>query len=230
MLLVGEGVHHGNVGEARVLVDDDLAEGAHGDDVDVASEHAGHVLDGFALAKAHFLGREVEGLAAEVVHPHLEADAGSQGRLLEEEGEVLPLEQLTGTALELLGGLQEETDLGGREVGGVKQMACHEKSFGERRPTNNHRVGRGAGPVSRVFGTIEGPQGCSSVGRASASKSECRGFESCHPCQTLFLRSGSGAAVWLADGSLAAYDRWSGPRWWNRQTRCLEGAVPFIGV
>ena len=190
VLLVGEGVDDGNAGEAGVLLDDALAEGAHGDDIDVAGEDAGDVLDRLALAEAHLLRCEVEGLAAKVMHADLEADAGSQRRLLEEEGEVLALEQLAGTTLELQGGLQEETDLGGREVGGIKQMSCHSPSVGEGRPTNNARGARRvAGPVTQGFGTIEGPQGCSSVGRASASKSECRGFESCHPCQTLFLRS-----------------------------------------
>lgn len=28
-------------------------------------------------------------------------------------------------------------------------------------------------------------EGCSSVGRASVSKTECREFEPCHPCQNL---------------------------------------------
>ena len=28
-------------------------------------------------------------------------------------------------------------------------------------------------------------EGCSSVGRASVSKTECREFEPCHPCQAI---------------------------------------------
>ena len=36
------------------------------------------------------------------------------------------------------------------------------------------------------------PQGCSSAGRASVSKTDGRGFESCHPCQ--LPRSADGTA------------------------------------
>ena len=49
---------------------------------------------------------------------------------------------------------------------------------------------------------------CSSVGRAPVSKTGGRGFESLHSCQATVS-----------------------PRWWNWQTRGLEGAVPSgVGV
>ncbi len=34
-------------------------------------------------------------------------------------------------------------------------------------------------------GTFKNTQGCSSVGRVLVSKTSCRGFESCRPCQIL---------------------------------------------
>ncbi len=62
--------------------------------------------------------------------------------------------------------------------------------------------GRGRFTPRKPVDRLDGAQECSSAGRAAVSKTAGRGFESLHSCQNHL------------------------PRWWNWQTRRLEGAVP----
>jgi hypothetical protein len=68
---------------------------------------------------------------------------------------------------------------------------------------------------------MEFEQGCSSVGRASASKSECRGFESCHPCQR--YAPPQAACRWAYELLVSGFV----PRWWNGRHAVLRGQCSF---
>ena len=65
-------------------------------------------------------------------------------------------------------------------------------------------------------------QGCSSVGRASASKSECRGFESCHPCHNALPKPSAACRRMRGLRTIGRV-----PRWWNGRHAVLRGQCSF---
>ena len=73
--------------------DDVVAEDAGHDEIDVAREHHGDVLGGFAFAEADVGGCEVNSVPAEEGHAGLEGNAGAQRRFLEYHRERLVLER-----------------------------------------------------------------------------------------------------------------------------------------
>ena len=136
MLLIRQCVDDGDRREAGVFVHDALAVRAHGHDVDVAGEDAGDIADGFSLAEAHLARGQVHRERAEVVHCDLEADAGAQGRFLEQEREVLTFEQAPRRGLQAGGELQEVGGFGWRKIGGGKEVPgvrLHQRKYRRRR-------------------------------------------------------------------------------------------------
>ncbi len=62
------------------------------DDLDVTREHAADVGNGLALAEADFAGGEIQSVAAQVAHGHVERHPGPQAGLLEHHRQDLVLE------------------------------------------------------------------------------------------------------------------------------------------
>ena len=69
-------LYHGDVGRAGELFQVPVVEGADHDGVDVAGQDAARVRRRLAFADLDLLGAQVERVAAELVHPYLEGDAG----------------------------------------------------------------------------------------------------------------------------------------------------------
>ena len=92
VVIVGQGVHDRHATVFGELFHQVLLEAADYDGVHPAAEAAGDVLDAFALAKANGIGGEQHGVAAELVHAHLESCDSSQRGLFEEHGDVLAMQ------------------------------------------------------------------------------------------------------------------------------------------
>src|SRR5919112_3775397 len=90
MVGVGEAIYHRYVGGAGELFEVPVVEGADHDGVDVAGQDAARVRGRLALADLDLLRTQVKRVAAELVHPDLEGDAGPIGGLLEDHGERAP--------------------------------------------------------------------------------------------------------------------------------------------
>ena len=126
VLAVRERVDHGDARVRGQLHDRRVGEGARRDGVDVAAEHARHVLHGLALAHADLVPAEVDRAPAEVHHRQLEAHAGAQRGLLEDERQGAAAEALRrGGRLEGEGAVEEGAELGGGEVGDGEEVARH---------------------------------------------------------------------------------------------------------
>ena len=91
---IGEAVDHRHRREARQLLGDVVPEGADDDGVAVAAEHARGVAQRLAAADLRALRGEIDGVAAELVHADLEADARARRGLLEDHPERLADERL----------------------------------------------------------------------------------------------------------------------------------------
>src|SRR3712207_2552672 len=87
MVLVGETVYDGHLGGVGELLYLLVVEGADHYGVYVAGEDAAGVRRGLSSAHLYLLGTQGEGMAAELVHPDLEGDAGAVGGLLEDHRE-----------------------------------------------------------------------------------------------------------------------------------------------
>ena len=85
---------------------------------------ARHVGDGLPLAEPHFGLAEIDGVAAELLHRYVEADARAQRRLLEDQRERLAGEQRAAApiALQTQRRLEDALDLVGGEVGDGQQI------------------------------------------------------------------------------------------------------------
>ena len=91
------------------------------DHVDVLAQHAAEIGDALAAAEADVVAQE-ERAAAQVGHGRLEADAGAQRLLLEEQGHHAAGQQRLAQAagelrLQVLGDGEDPLDLGRRQVG-----------------------------------------------------------------------------------------------------------------
>src|SRR5919205_2210896 len=95
---VREAVYYGNVGGAGELLQVPVVEGANHDGVDVAGQDAACIRGSLAFAYLDLLGTQMERVAAELVHPDLEGDAGSVGWLLEDHSEREPAQWPVGDA------------------------------------------------------------------------------------------------------------------------------------
>src|SRR5215207_2118784 len=121
MMLVCEPVYDGDLGGLRQLLGLLVVEGPDHDGVYVAGEDAAGVRRGLAPAYLYLLRQQVEGVAAELVHPDLEGDASAVRGLLEDhrqcpaaqgpEGDARPLEAFQ------LDGLGEGEAVAAREGG-----------------------------------------------------------------------------------------------------------------
>src|SRR5688572_21368829 len=93
MVGVRESVYYGDVGCAGELFEITVVEGADHDGVDVAGEDAARVGRSLAFADLDLLWTQVERVAAELVHPYLERDAGPVGWFLEDHRERTPAQR-----------------------------------------------------------------------------------------------------------------------------------------
>ena len=117
VLQLAERVDDGHLGPLGKLVDSLVREGADGDPVRHARQHAGHVTHRLARARAHLLRPEVDGAPTEAVHGDLERDARAQRGLLEHEREHLPGQlRPAPITLDRERGVDELVELVGREV------------------------------------------------------------------------------------------------------------------
>ena len=92
MVVIGQGVHDRHAAVFGELFHQVLLEAADYDGVHPAAKATGDVLDAFALAKTDRIGGEQYGVAAELVHAHLESGDSSQRGLFEEHGDVLAVQ------------------------------------------------------------------------------------------------------------------------------------------
>ena len=118
---VGEAVDHRHAGVFGEALDDRLLEGADHHDVAHPRDHLGGVFDGLAAAELGITRVEVDGRAAELLHPRLEGQPRARAGLLEDHHQ-RPVEQrVVGfVALELLldpaGAGKEIVVLGASEI------------------------------------------------------------------------------------------------------------------
>ena len=87
MVIVGEAVDDGHARPLGQLVDVGLRERADHDRVEVAREHHRRVAHGLAAAQLELALRQVERVAAELVHADLEGHARARGGLVEDHAE-----------------------------------------------------------------------------------------------------------------------------------------------
>ena len=92
MVVIGQGVHDRHAAVFGELFDEILLEATDYDGVHPAAKATGDVLDAFTLAKTDGIGGEQHGVAAELVHAHLEGGNCAQRRFLEEHGDVLAVQ------------------------------------------------------------------------------------------------------------------------------------------
>jgi hypothetical protein len=98
--------------------------GAGGDDIDITAEDPSDVGDRLALAEADFGLAQVDGVAAQLLHGDIEADAGAQGGLFEDQGERFPYQRIMAApSLQAEGGLEMVSPLGA-EVGDGEHVAA----------------------------------------------------------------------------------------------------------
>ena len=95
---VREAVYYGDVGCAGEFLQVPVVEGTDHYGVDVAGEDAARVGRRLAFADLYLLWAQVERVAAELVHPDLEGDAGPVGWLLEDHRERAPPQGPVGDA------------------------------------------------------------------------------------------------------------------------------------
>jgi hypothetical protein len=93
MVVVGEPVDDGHLAVARELHDRLVLERTRLDHVAHPREHLGRVVERLAHAEVDLAGLEVERVAAELGHRHLEGDAGARGGLLEDHPQRAVVEQ-----------------------------------------------------------------------------------------------------------------------------------------
>ena len=137
--VVGKGVHDRDATEFGEFFHELLLEATDHDGVYPAAEAAGDVLYAFALAESDGIRGEENGVAAELVHAHLESGDGSQGGLLEEHGDVLAVQTVGHLArmdlfLEARGNLDGFQDLFFAPVHEAEEMLVtidHLQSFGQ---------------------------------------------------------------------------------------------------
>ena len=94
MIVICQSVHNRNGTVFSEFFDELLLEATDHNGVDPAAEAAGDILDAFALAKTDRIRGEEHGVAAELVHAHLESRNSSQRRFFEEHGDVLAVESV----------------------------------------------------------------------------------------------------------------------------------------
>lgn len=94
MVIVGQCVHDRDGTVFSEFFDELLLEATDHDGVHPAAEAAGDILDAFALAETDRIRGEEYGVAAELVHAHLESRNSSQRRFFEEHGDVLAVESV----------------------------------------------------------------------------------------------------------------------------------------
>ena len=124
---VGQPVDHRAVAVLGQIDGRHVRVGPQDDDVNIFAQHAAEIGDALAAAETDVLAEE-ERTAAEVDHRRLEAHAGPQRLLLEEQGHHPAGQQrLAETALELgfqvFGDGEDALDFGSRQVGQRQQMS-----------------------------------------------------------------------------------------------------------
>ena len=90
--IVGQCVHDRDSAVFSEFFDELLLEATDHNGVHPTAEAAGDILDAFAFAKTDRIRGEEHGVAAELVHAHLESRNSSQRRFFEEHGNVLAVE------------------------------------------------------------------------------------------------------------------------------------------
>ncbi len=98
VIIVGQGVHDRNRAVFSEFFDELLLEATDHNGVHPAAEAAGDILDAFAFAKTDRIRGEEHGVAAELVHAHLESGDSSQRRLFEEHGDILAVKTVRNLA------------------------------------------------------------------------------------------------------------------------------------
>ena len=139
VIVVGQGVHYRHATEFGEFFHQLLLEAADHDGVHPAGKAAGHVLDAFTLAETDGIRCEQHGMAAQLVHAHLERGDGSQRGLLEEHGDVLAVQTVGNLAgvdlfLEARGNLDGFEDFFFAPVHEAEEMFVaidHLQSFGQ---------------------------------------------------------------------------------------------------
>ena len=129
---VGQAVDDGDVGVTGQGFHLLLMEGADHDAVAVAGQDPGGVLDGLAPADLALLAGEEQGVAAELVHPHLEGHPGPGGVFFKDHGQSLALEIVVGQAvllvvLHLVGHVEDVVDVLAGKVQQLQQI-IHRRS------------------------------------------------------------------------------------------------------
>ena len=122
----GQAVDHRDSGVARQLGERLGVERADHDGVDVTRQHARGVGQRLAAAELHFLGRQQNGVAAELAHGDLERDAGARRRPLEDHRQGLAGERAFGAAalgLHDARGIDDLAQVGSRNVDEVEEVA-----------------------------------------------------------------------------------------------------------
>ena len=139
MIVIGQGVHDRDGTVFGKLFDQVLLEAADHDGVHPAAKAAGNVLDAFALAEPDGIGRKEHGVAAQLVHAHLERSDGTQRRFFEEHADVLAVQTVRNLAgvdlfLEARGNLDGFQNLFFAPVHEAEEMFVaidHLQSFGQ---------------------------------------------------------------------------------------------------
>ena len=108
MLQIGEGIDHRHRGPVGVVHQFLLGEGSNRQHVAVTTKHPGGVLQGLPAAELRHRRIEVNRLTTEAGHGHLKTDAGSGGRLAEDQTQHTVAEiDPTITALQLCSQIQQ---------------------------------------------------------------------------------------------------------------------------
>jgi hypothetical protein len=87
MIVVGQPVEHGHRGVCGKVEDGLMLERARLDHVDHAADNPRGITDVLALAEMDLAGPEIESVAAELRHGHLEGDPRARRRLLEDHAQ-----------------------------------------------------------------------------------------------------------------------------------------------
>ena len=98
VVIVGQCVHDRDGAVFGEFFDELLLEATDHNGVHPTAEAAGDILDAFAFAKTDRIRGEEHGVAAELVHAHLESGDSSQRRLFEEHGDILAVKTVRNLA------------------------------------------------------------------------------------------------------------------------------------
>ncbi len=77
MLAIGETIDYRHGGVAGQGLDCAVGKGPRQNQVGIAAEHLSHILHGLPFAQTDFPPGEVDSMAAELIHRHIEANPGA---------------------------------------------------------------------------------------------------------------------------------------------------------